>query len=135
MAFNSLTIRLTAECLHHLPDSPSIVELGNQTFKPSSGTLDEIHAFMKRSSLNWNENEFIEVKKTSQSSKSEFSPENYLMSIGYKDYTCIDINKRYNALLMDLNQNLNSHYNFKQKFDLTTNRGTGEHVLDRKSVV
>jgi hypothetical protein len=46
MAFNSLMIRLTAEALAYLPAHPTIIELGNQTFKPRGNILREIENYL-----------------------------------------------------------------------------------------
>ena len=45
MAFNPLMIRLTAEIVPKLPPLATVVELGNQTFKPSRNILTEVAAF------------------------------------------------------------------------------------------
>ena len=46
-------------------------------------------------------------------------------------YSSIDINGAYNSHKFDLNKNIFEKYNFKEKFDLVINNGTGEHIFDQ----
>lgn len=126
MAFNSLMIRLTAELLADAAGNPSIIELGNQTFKPRGEILAEVERFLAGSGSSF--------KASSFADRTELLASDYLKAIGYSSYACIDVNDKFGALQMDLNENLAARYGFKQTFDVVTNNGTGEHVFDQASV-
>lgn len=133
MAFNPLMIRLTAEMIVTLPASATVAELGNQTFKPGSGILNEVAAFLKQERPDWRDDELMALNRRSGASL-EGSSADYMKSIGYGGYTCIDVNQRHGALQMDLNYLLAEKYDFHDEFDLVTNNGTGEHIFDQAAV-
>mgnify|MGYP001226171516 CR=1 FL=1 len=62
------------------------------------------------------------------------STKDFYSSIGFSNYLAIDLNDKMNSIIMDLNRNFSSDYNFHKQFDLVTNIGTGEHVFDQKIV-
>jgi SAM-dependent methyltransferase len=130
MAFNSLMIRLAAETLALAPAQPSIIELGNQTFKPRGGILAEVERYL---SAVPGASDMAAFRKVTQA-EGEILASDYLKAIGYGGYACIDVNDRYGALQMDLNENLAERYGYKDRFDVVTNNGTGEHVFDQAAV-
>lgn len=130
MAFNSLMIRLAAEALALTPAKPSVVELGNQTFKPRGGIMREVEAYLAKTSSAFDAGS---LQRMSASKSAVLSAE-YMKAIGYGSYACIDVNDRYGALQMDLNENLAQRYGYRDTFDVVTNNGTGEHVFDQASV-
>ncbi len=133
MAFNSLMIRLAAEALAWAPPTPSIVELGNQTFKPRGAILSEIREYLTRQSWRWDATGFDAITRLTGEEKLRASSQ-FLRTIGYGPYTCIDVNDRYGAVQMDLNLELAIAHGFTDTFDVVTNNGTGEHVFDQASV-
>lgn len=133
MAFNPLMTRLVAETVPSLPPLSTVAELGNQTFKPGRNMLAEVAAFMKQQRPGWSDGDLMAIGKR-MGVKLEESSADYMKSIGYGEYTCIDVNQRYGALQMDLNYSLAEKYQFRDEFDLVTNNGTGEHVFDQASV-
>jgi hypothetical protein len=52
-------------------------------------------------------------------------------SIGFKLYQCIDADGVNDALVFDLNQDIQKVYGFSEKFDLVTNHGTTEHCFNQ----
>lgn len=48
--------------------------------------------------------------------------------IGFK-YNSMDANGEHDSLIVDFNENIQSKYNFTEKFDLCTNLGTSEHLI------
>jgi len=126
MAFNSLMIRLAAEVLADAAPHPSIIELGNQTFKARGSILQEVERFLVGSAPAF--------KAAAFQDRPDVLAADYLKAIGYGSYACIDVNDKFGALQMDLNENLAARYGFKETFDVVTNNGTGEHVFDQASV-
>ena len=133
MAFNPLMIRLTAEIVPRLPPLATVAEIGNQTFRPGRGILAEVAAFLKRECPGWGDGDLMALSGRTGVALEQSSAD-FMKSIGYGGYTCIDVNQRYGALQMDLNYNLAEKYQFCDEFDLVTNNGTGEHVFDQASV-
>ncbi len=133
MAFNPLMIRLVAEIVPALPARATVAELGNQSFKPSRNILAEVASFLKQELPSWSDGDLMAIDQRTGAALEESSAD-YMKSIGYGSYTCIDVNQRYGALQMDLNYSLAEKYDFREEFDLVTNNGTGEHVFDQASV-
>jgi SAM-dependent methyltransferase len=133
MAFNSLMIRLTAEALAYLPAHPTIIELGNQTFKPRGNILREIENYLGGAGSNGDIDGLRKFTGGQRQGTAALTAD-YLKAIGFSAYACIDVNDRYGALQMDLNQNLAESYGYRETFDVVTNNGTGEHVFDQAAV-
>lgn len=133
MAFNPLMIRLAAEIAPKLPPLATVAELGNQTFRPNGGILTEVAEFLKQELPGWSDGDLMAIGERTGSALEESSAD-YMKSIGYGSYTCIDVNERHGALQMDLNYPLAEKYKFHDEFDLVTNNGTGEHIFDQASV-
>ena len=53
--------------------------------------------------------------------------------IGFNEYACIDADGKHNALKFDLNLNIVEKYKFEKKYDLVTNFGTSEHLINQKT--
>lgn len=54
--------------------------------------------------------------------------------IGVNDYQSIDIDGRHNSLHFDLNSDIRTQNNYTAQFDLVTNHGTSEHILNQYAV-
>ena len=132
MAFNPLMIRLTAEMVPILPPKATVAELGNQTYR-GGDMVSEVSTFLKREMPGWSDADLLAVNQRSGAELEE-SAGDYMKSIGFGSYTCIDVNERYGALQMDLNYSLADKYDFHDEFDLVTNNGTGEHIFDQAAV-
>jgi hypothetical protein len=59
------------------------------------------------------------------------NPRTIYQSMGFKTYKCIDADGRHDALVFDLNKDLQKNYGYSEKFDLVTNHGTTEHCFDQ----
>ena len=53
-------------------------------------------------------------------------------AIGFEEYACVDADGNNDSLLFDLNLIIKDEYNFNKKFDLVTNFGTSEHLINQK---
>ena len=94
--------------------NPSVCELGNQILKNNKSRA----RLFQRKNIT-----------TSCSTTKEF-----FLALGFKRYLAIDVNTEMDAVAMDLNMDIVSHYNFTEKFNLVTNNGTGEHVFNQLAV-
>ena len=65
--------------------------------------------------------------------KNELNTRDFYLKMGFKNYDCIDADGTNNALVFDLNHNIQKKYNFQKKYDLVTNLGTSEHVFNQKN--
>lgn len=118
MGFHNLASEAVAEAAAELlPHGPSVVELGNQTLKNSKARG---HIY-QRFGIEPPTHELTSTK-------------DWYLSLGFKRYLAIDVNTERDAVAMDLNLDIRSHYNFTEQFDLVTNNGTGEHVFNQYQV-
>lgn len=110
MSFNPMMARAAYQAALRLkpgPDTWSVVELGNQTYRgrnavPNTKDIETTKQFYERH--------------------------------GFGRYLAIDVNTRMDAVVMDLNVDLEANYGFRETFDLVTNNGTGEHIFDQRAV-
>lgn len=58
-------------------------------------------------------------------------PEEWYRRLGASRYESIDLDEAFGARPLDLNYNIAEHYKFSQQFDLVTNHGTTEHLLNQ----
>ncbi len=132
MSFNPMAALRVADLLQYLPKSPTVIEFGNQTFKAGDKALRKI---IEQSGQNPSVDtavleSFIGKKKAAVAGLTEA----FYRALGFSLYRAIDVNNRYGSLMMDLNRDLRSEYNFSQTFDLVTNNGTGEHCFNQHAV-
>lgn len=119
MAYNVLITRLVAATRNDILSknlSPTVIELGNQTLR--TGKL------IKKILTGFNIDSNVPLG----------SVKDYYLALGFKKYLAIDVNTDKDAVAMDLNLDVCEHYNFKEKFDLVTNNGTGEHCFHQYNV-
>ena len=57
----------------------------------------------------------------------------FYKAIGFEEYACVDADGNNDSLLFDLNLIIKDEYNFNKKFDLVTNFGTSEHLINQKN--
>jgi len=117
VAFNGITQLATARLSKQLPESPTVVEWGNQRFRYNQAVSDECSKLSGKKIRN----------------PVEFVWE-YFEDLGFSDYLAIDINTELRAIAMDLNFVLKDKYNYTRQFDFVTNNGTGEHIFDQRAV-
>ena len=115
----------------------SVLELGDQEIKPQANT--DLSIFLN-SIGKINPADIISKSRTRLGKqplgKKLFRPNNLPASIcyewlGVKNYTAIDSNGGKKSLIFDLNEDLDTKYNFNQEYDLVTNHGTIEHVFNQ----
>jgi len=112
MGFHNLITHSVDTIRNDLGLHPTVCELGNQTLKNAK----QRRSIYKR----------LGLKGIEPATVKE-----WYLSIGFKNYTAIDVNEERDSIAMDLNLNLNDYYNFTEQFDLVTNNGTGEHVFNQ----
>ncbi len=133
MAFHSLMLQLVADLRMQLGATPSVVELGNQTFKPKSGDFERVTARLLGQETPFDAALLREIAVRRDSALSA-STSDYYRALGFASYRAIDVNGRYDSLVMDLNRDLAKHYGFSETFDLVTNNGTSEHIFNQSAV-
>ena len=131
MTFNPIAALKSVETLKFLLTTNKIVDLGVQTPTFNHNLIDKIlsdNLFEKQSitDLRKIKNKLIRNEKITST--------DFFKAIGFKKYTSIDINEVNNSLPFDLNEVIEEKYNFKEKFDLVINNGTGEHVFNQYSL-
>ena len=112
----------------------SVMELGSQDM----GAYPEDIKFFLRS-IGKDENELINTyKKQGGRTIKEIIRRNSTFSgriiyewLGINEYECIDSDGKWNAKILDLNEDIQKKYDYKKQFDLTTNHGTSEHVFNQ----
>ena len=115
MGFHNLITHAVDTVRNDLGLTPTVCELGNQTLKNAK----QRRSIYKR----------LGLKGVEPASVRE-----WYLSMGFSDYTAIDVNEQRDAVAMDLNLNLYTHYDYDEQFDLVTNNGTGEHVFNQLSL-
>src|SRR5512139_885348 len=142
MSFHPLMMKLVAVLLDELPTSPSVVELGNQTFDPTiSGTLTEqedrmfplVLDFLDRRRKPFDRDGLVKLMNLSVEDQKPQTA-TYYRALGFSQYDAIDVNSKYGSMIMDLNVDLRETYGFETRYDLVTNNGTGEHIFNQSMV-
>ena len=136
MTFNPLAGWTVASLVPHLAENPTVAELGNQSLTVSDDVLKKI--------LNKADSDMVlgdHIDRPAIQSLIGMKPEDKLpfteafyKMLGFSNYAAIDINSTFGSLMMDLNLDLRSHYNFQETYDLVTNNGTGEHIFNQYAV-
>lgn len=134
VAFNNLMIKLVTELRPQLGDAPAAIEFGNQTIRAKGGMLAKARRFLHVNGLPFDATAFDEVVRRYGAGDLDRLTEFYFRAIGFASYTAIDVNSRHGSLVMDLNENLGTVYDFTEQYDLVTNNGTGEHIFDQGAV-
>lgn len=118
MGFSNLITKAVASVVTDIPKNPppTVCDLGNQTLKNSKARAEVYTALG-----------IIPPKELS-------GTKDWYLSIGFGRYVAIDVNTERDAIAMDLNVDIPQTYGFKEKFDLVTNNGTGEHVFNQYMV-
>jgi hypothetical protein len=133
MSFNPLAGATVAGLLDYLPENPSVVELGNQSFAVSDEVLDSVIEKLRRLKRKVDVNALKAFYGKADSSRSPLT-EAYYRALGFSSYTAIDVNQKYGSVPMDLNKDLRRDYGFTKTYDLVTNNGTGEHLFNQYAV-
>ena len=117
MGIGLQALQLTLNLWHdgHLKDCKSIIEIGSQDIHAHQ---DHVATVLKR------------INNFSRTDDA-ITPEVFYKQLGIEKYRCIDADGRHGALVFDLNKNIQTEYDFLEKFDLVTNHGTTEHCFDQ----
>jgi SAM-dependent methyltransferase len=119
--------------LPHLPAQPTVVELGNQSFRVNRHELRPIAAEARAAGNAAAADGLLALPPLA--GKHPPLTEDFYRALGFRDYLAIDVNTKYGSVVMDLNRDLAGELDFRQTFDLVTNLGTGEHVFDQRRVL
>jgi hypothetical protein len=133
MTFNPLMAKVTHRNLKHLPTTPTVVELGNQRFTVTEEILDQIIQAKNEAGHQINLQKIQEFKGMNNEEKLDKTGE-FFKSLGFQEYNAIDLNSKFESMVMDLNTDIKSKYDFNRTFDLVTNNGTGEHLFNQFQV-
>ncbi len=142
MSFTPLMMKLVAALRVDLPEAPTVVELGNQTFDPTiSGRLSAPGDLMLPRVIRLLESQgrafdraTLDRLATAPWQDVKGCTADYYRALGFASYDAIDVNSRYGSLVMDLNVDLRERCGFERTFDLVTNNGTGEHIFNQYAV-
>lgn len=128
MGINVEFMKLVFDLRLNIPEiGNSVVEIGAQDVCAAKEVIRQVY--------------FDHVQGRSEQSdgsnifgKEKYYAEDIYALAGFNHYVCIDACGNNNAIVYDLNNDLNSYYSFQETFDLVTNLGTSEHVFNQFSV-
>lgn len=135
--FNPLSAIIVSDLIAGgvLPENPTAVDMGNQTYGVHRHTLERIIAKLRKAP--GSRTYRIDYRKLESFLGAEPKTPNvptveeFYRALGFRSYEAIDINSRYGSQIMDLNKDLASHYGFKKRYDLVINTGTSEHIFNQ----
>jgi SAM-dependent methyltransferase len=133
LTFNPLCAQSVVTALPHLPAAPTVVELGNQSFRVGRDRLRPL-ADRLRAGGNAAAADGLLALPAAGGPEAPLT-EDFYRALGFRDYLAIDVNTKYGSVVMDLNRDLADELDFRRTFDLVTNLGTGEHVFDQRRVL
>jgi len=127
MALGPAAVQVTLE-LHNLgyfKKSSSVIEIGSQELHLKNNDLKE---FFDYAGLQSN---LVDVYPNIDNypNQPRCTSKYFYQSLGFKEYECIDINTKHNAIKHDLNKPFKDESKFN-KFDLVTDFGACEHVFN-----
>ena len=132
MSFNSLMALLVRSSLDALEEKPTVMELGNQTLRADDRTLRAIiDRSRTRSGVDLSGLE--RLAELGMDQRGERAADYYRL-LGFSAYGAIDVNEKFGSLVMDLNKDIRSEYDFRETYSLVTNNGTGEHVFNQDAI-
>src|SRR5262245_45097523 len=105
MAFHSLMMRLVAQLRADVPAPADVVEPGNQTFKSQPGDCARVARWLADRAMPFDAALLNDVDARAGAAR-DASTADYYRALGYGRYCAIDVNGRYDSLVMDLNRNL-----------------------------
>ena len=116
MTFNPLAGWTVASLVPHLAENPTVMELGNQGLTVNDDVLRKI--------LNKADSDMVlgdHIDRPAIQSLIGMKPEDkepfteaFYKMLGFSNYAAIDTNSRFGSLMMDVNLDLRSHYNFRR---------------------
>ena len=131
MTFNPLAALKCSEASNLIKNKNSVIDMGVQT---SSLNFKVIDAIIKKNTFNNKiKSNLLNLRKKLIKSE-KISTQEFFLAIGFSKYLSIDINEANKSLPYDLNEIIEEKYNYKEKFNLVINNGTGEHVFNQFSL-
>jgi len=139
----SIAGKLVSEILvrNWLPSSPSVIDMGNQTYAVDHTTLRDVISTLRsgkaheRYSISYSALEsFLQkswAKTPNAPNQNVPLTTDLYRALGFSPIDAIDINGKFGSFVMDLNENLLTTYNFSTQYDLVTNMGVSEHLFDQ----
>lgn len=129
MTFNPLAAINSTFISSFIKEKRKAVDLGSQTLSFDHNFIKFlIKKFPSLDKLNINNLEKIIFK---MEKNEKIYTKDFFLSLGFDDYTSIDINGAYGSLNLDLNKDIFEEFKYNETFDLTINNGTGEHIFNQ----
>lgn len=110
MSFNPVMALLTHAVLPCCVPAPAVLELGNQTFTVDAGTLNHVIARASAAGRDVAALRAINALDTAARGNRTAA---YYTGLGARSCTAIDVNDTYGSLVMDLNKDLDTEYQFR----------------------
>lgn len=132
MSFNPLMALLSAEAVRRLEANPTVVELGNQRFRPSNRVLREV--VRRLAGVEGIDHAALAALVALPERERLDRTADFYRALGFTRYVAIDVNEKFGSVMMDLNKDLAADYGYSERFSLVTNNGTGEHVFNQYMV-
>lgn len=125
LSIGAVQIILELHNLGYLKKSSSVVEIGSQELHLKKNDLKE---FFDYAGLQSN---LVDTYPNIDNfpNQPRCAAKYFYQSLGFKEYECIDINAKHNAIKHDLNKPFKDESKFN-KFDLVTDHGACEHVFN-----
>ncbi|MGH9869991.1 MAG: methyltransferase domain-containing protein [Candidatus Polarisedimenticolia bacterium] len=118
--------------------SPTIVDLGNQTFGVDDLAMERIERLLSRTppERGVDVTALRALRGQRRGTKARHAggaplTADFYRALGFSRYEAIDINSRFGSHVMDLNKDLDRDYGFSRQYDLVVNTGTSEHVFNQ----
>jgi len=100
-----------------------IIELGSQDIYTNIDNVFDLITLFG--------NQPLDIKNYINKGDTRLSTKYIYDSLQVKEYKCIDIDGAHDSLKFDLNYNIRNKYGFCNQYDIVTNFGTTEHILNQ----
>tara|TARA_B110000438_G_scaffold296057_1_gene340134 strand:+ start:247 stop:1113 length:867 start_codon:yes stop_codon:yes gene_type:complete len=133
MTFNPVTASNIIESLNFFDTSDlEALDIGAQTPTLNIEFIDFL--INKYDFLDKDQVKKLNLLKNTLSQNKKFYTKDFFLALNFRNYNSIDINGAYKSEKFDLNKNIYLEYNFKKKYNLVINNGTGEHIFNQYSL-
>jgi hypothetical protein len=118
-----------------LPQSPRVVELGAQTYSVDADSISSVQNEL-RSHGSTAPAAALERFKAIRPARTPREPHvphmsEFFKALGFASYEAIDISDYGDTTIMDLNEDIQAVYHFEKQYDLVTNIGVSEHLINQ----
>ncbi len=112
------------------------LELGSQTYSVGPEAIRSIRKELEEKGLPETSNALVPFETISPARKPKDPTPHmraFFEALGFSKYQSIDIGNYGDNLVMDLNEDITKAYNFAETYDLVTNIGVSEHLINQAS--